>query len=128
MFDINIHRVKKSDGTAITDLLVSSQDIFVTECLVDNNNPGQSAIEITENKSGGLGSVEISRQYSKDKINWYPYYSLQNGVLTIDPDITIGNSFKKIQLPFRTSYYKRFQVLALTDSKITLDYISQTFS
>lgn len=114
-----------SDNVVFSDYELTSGVAVYSEILDVYDNGGFMSLLVTENKSGGGGDVDISIEYSTDKINFYPAYTSDDGVLTIDPNIVtgLGNATRWIVHTIRIGRYLRYKFDPDADSKITVEQI-----
>lgn len=123
-FDVLTKRVNNSNGSALTNFVMTAASTVTTETILQRNNVGFSSILATENASSGLGSVSIISQYSNDGVNFYTPYTTSGGVLTADSNIvtTLASATRLIAYTPRLGQYTRFQIVSGAASQITLDY------
>ncbi|OPX89064.1 MAG: hypothetical protein A4E53_01672 [Pelotomaculum sp. PtaB.Bin104] len=114
-----------ADDVVFSDYALTSGVAVYSETLDVRDNGGFMALLVTENHSGGTGDVDISIEYSTDKVNFYPAYTSSSGALTVDPNIVTGlqNVTRWIVHTIRMGKYVRYKFDPNADSQITVEQI-----
>ncbi len=119
--------VLDASGNLLSNYNISAGNTVYSEPINVTNNVGYCTVIITENNSSGLGSIDLSVEYSVDGTNWYTAYTSSGGVLTADDKIVsaLQNSTRWIVYTPRLSRLMRYKIYANADSTVTLIHIQQ---
>lgn len=120
-------RLRDSNGTLMTQEAIANAATVYTEAVPIDDNAGFQSILVTEDKSGGAGSVAITAEYSLDGTNFYTVYTTSGGSLTAESAVvsTLANQTRWIQHTARLARYVRYKIVAAADSQITFDVVFQ---
>lgn len=118
---------KTSTGTLISDLAVANGSTTYTEKILVEDNVGYSSVLITEDKSGGAGSITLTVEYSLDGTAFYTVYTTSSGSLTADSAVitTLANQTRWVQYTARLAKFLRYKIVAGAASEVTLTHIYQ---
>ena len=125
---VKTYTLKDTTGTAVTSYLLSSGNTLSTDKFPIDRNKGFASLIVTENKSGGAGSVNIYAEYSTDGTTWYrPYNSDMAGTITIEGNIvtSLQNVSRWVIFTPRLAPFVRITFVATADSQITASLIYQ---
>ena len=124
---IVVKALNDADGTALSAYALTSGSAVYSEAIRVSDSVIYASLLAIESKAGGLGDVDISIEYSVDKVNWYSAYTTTAGAVTVDANIyTELQSFSCwVQYTPRLGPYMRYKFDPDADSAITTTHIHQ---
>jgi len=117
-FDQSHILLKDADNlNTLLDFSLTSGTAVFSATIDTQHNAGSAALLIKEDKSGGLGDVDISVEYSLDGSNWYTAYfqdatiDTSIGILHKEGDIitALQNDTKWVTYTPRASRFLRYK-------------------
>lgn len=129
MYCVNSQRlVNAATDLSITNLDLTSGAAVTTKGVKISNNVGFLVLTVKEDKSGGLGDVDIYAEYSDDDVTYYRTYTSDfSGTITAEGNIatTLGNATRRIVHTARLAKYVRYVFDPDANSRITADITYQ---
>ena len=124
---MTVRALNDANGTALSAYDLTSGSVVYSEAIRVSNGVIQAALLAIESKAGGLGDVDISLEYSVDKVTWYPAYTTSSGSVTIDANIytELQNFSSLIQYTPRLAPFIRYKFDPDADSTITVTHMHQ---
>lgn len=116
-----------ADGTALSAYDLTGGAAVYSEAIRVSNKTINAALLAIESKPAGAGDVDISLEYSVDKITWYAAYTTSSGTVTVDANIytALSSSSRWVVFVPQLAPYIRYKFDPDADSTITATHIHQ---